>query len=364
MLSHSSNRSRDLMHRACLVLAGMAAFAVALTSCAAADSAGEVTSEAAISDPLRLADDYAPTHPFVKYGASVFIEEVESQGVPVEYFPAGQMGTPEDLAVLLENEVIDVGSTAPAYLESKFPLSSVSDLPSDVSDSCVAANAMMDLLGEGGILYEEEFAPRGLRPLWVAVLPGYELQTATQRVATPEDVQNLLIRSAGGALDAATDYIGAQAVSMPGGDAYEAMARHTVDGVGFTYISAYQYGLHDVADYSTDGLNMGSFVLPYVITDRAWNNLSSEQQESVVRSAATANQSLCEGVNEETAVAKQAMADGGITYVPIEGDDAEAWAEVLSGVREDWAQSMDEAGMPGTEVLEAYDEAVAKYAGK
>ena len=26
----------------------------------------------------------------------------------------------------------------------------------------------------------------------------------------------------------------------------EAMARHTVDGVGFTYISAYQYGLHDV----------------------------------------------------------------------------------------------------------------------
>ena len=43
-----------------------------------------------------------------------------------------------------------------------------------------------------------------------------------------------------------------------------------------------------MCDYSTDGLNMGSFV-PYVITDRAWNNLSSEQQESVVRSATATN---------------------------------------------------------------------------
>lgn len=334
---------------------------LALSSCTGTASENDASPTSAEASPLRLADDYAPTHPFVEYGASVFIEEAESDGVPIDYFPAGQMGTPEDLAVLLETEVLDVGSTAPAYLESKFPLSSVSDLPSDVSDSCVAANAMMDLLGEDGILYEEEFKPRGLRPLWVAVLPGYELQTATKRVESPEDAHGLLIRSAGGALDATTDHIGAQAVSMPGGDAYEAMARHTVDGVGFTYISAHQYGLEGVADYSTEGLNMGSFVLPYVITEKAWDNLTPEQQDSVTRSAEVANNSLCEGVNEETAIAKQEMAEGGLTYVPIEGENAEAWEELLAGVRDDWATSLDDAGMPGSEVLEAYDEAVAKH---
>lgn len=256
----------------CVTMAALGLFA--LSSCADAGSSSAASQASGEVTPLRLADDYAPAHPFVEYGASVFIDEAEASGVPIDYFPAAQMGTPEDLAVLLETEVLDAGSTAPAYLESKFPLSSVSDLPSDVSDSCVAANAMMDLLGEDGILYQEEFKPRGLRPLWVAVLPGYELQTATKRVETPEDVQGLLIRSAGGALDASTDHIGAQAVSMPGGDAYEAMARHTVDGVGFTYISANQYGLQDVAAYSTDGLNMGSFVLPYVITEDAWKNLT------------------------------------------------------------------------------------------
>ena len=332
-----------------------------MSSCAAPDNDATPTAASKAQAPLRLADDYAPSHPFVEYGASVFIEEAESDGVAIDYFPAGQMGTPEDLAVLLETEVLDVGSTAPAYLESKFPLSSVSDLPSNVADSCVAANAMMDLLGEGGILYEEEFEPRGLRPLWVAVLPGYEIQTATKRVESPEDVQGLLIRSAGGALDAATDHIGAQAVSMPGGDAYEAMARHTVDGVGFTYISANQYGLQSVADFSTDGLNMGSFVLPYVITEDAWDNLSEEQQTTVDRSADVANQTLCEGVNEETAIAKREMGEGGLTYVPIDGENADQWQELLSGIRDNWATSLDDVGMPGTEVLEAYDEAVAKY---
>jgi len=343
----------------CVTMAALGLFA--LSSCADAGSSSAASQASGEVTPLRLADDYAPAHPFVEYGASVFIDEAEASGVPIDYFPAAQMGTPEDLAVLLETEVLDAGSTAPAYLESKFPLSSVSDLPSDVSDSCVAANAMMDLLGEDGILYQEEFKPRGLRPLWVAVLPGYELQTATKRVETPEDVQGLLIRSAGGALDASTDHIGAQAVSMPGGDAYEAMARHTVDGVGFTYISANQYGLQDVAAYSTDGLNMGSFVLPYVITEDAWKNLTPTQQDSVSRAAETANATLCEGVNEETAKAKQEMAAGGLEYVSIEGENAQAWEEVLADIRADWASSMDDAGMPGSDVLEAYNEAVTKY---
>lgn len=106
---------------------------------------------------------------------------------------------------------------------------------------------------------------------------------------------------------------------------------------------------------------MGSFVLPYVITEKAWDNLTPEQQDSVTRSAKVANNSLCEGVNEETAIAKREMAEGGLTYVPIEGENAEAWDELLAGVRDDWATSLNDAGMPGSEVLEAYDEAVAKY---
>lgn len=361
MAYQQSKPKRSVAARAFRLLTTSTIGILLLTSCGGSDTEVDAETASAQNAPLRLADDYAPTHTFVKFGASVFIEEMEDHGLPIDYYPAGQMGTPEDIAVLLENEVIDLGATAPAYLESKFPLSSVSDLPSEVSDSCVASHAMMELLGEDGILYEEEFEPRGLRPLWVAVLPGYELQTATKRVETPEDAHNLLIRSAGGALDATTDHIGARAVSMPGGDAYEAMARHTVDGVGFTYISAYQYGLESVATYSTDGLNMGSFLLPYVITEETWNDLNTDQQEIVLQSAEITNQKLCEGINNETAIAKDAMGEGGLTYVPIEGENAEAWAETLEGIRDKWTQSMDEAGMPGTEVLAAYDAAVAKH---
>lgn len=352
-------KGRDGGARRLRSLCFAATAALFLASCAATNAAGNAETDDAVT--LRIADDYAPSHQFAEYGVSVFIDELADTGVAIDYFPSGQLGTPEDLAVLLQEGVVDISATAPAYLEDSFPLTSVSDLPSKVGDSCVAANAMMELLSEGGILYEEEFAPRGLRPLWVAVLPSYELITIDRRIEHPEDVEGLLIRSAGGALDPSTESIRAAAVSMSGGETFEAMARNTVDGAAFPYSSANQYGLQDVANYSTDGLNMGAFNLPYVISDDAWESLSAEQQETVEQAAALANQTLCEGINEEAQTAKEQMREDGMTFVSIDESNSAPWDELLSGVREEWAKSLDEAGKPASDVLDAYDEAVAKY---
>lgn len=345
------------LHGLCAAVTG----ALLMASCAMPNASGSAEPETDHAVSLRIADDYSPSHQFAEYGVSVFMEELAHSGVGIDYFPSGQLGSPEDLAVLLQEGVVDISATAPAYLEDRFPLTSVSDLPSKVGDSCVAANAMMDLLSEGGILYEEEFAPRGLRPLWVAVLPSYELITIDRRVEHPSDAEGLLIRSAGGALDPSTVSIRAAAVSMSGGETFEAMARNTVDGAAFPYSSANQYGLQDVAKFSTDGLNMGAFNLPYVISDEAWGSLSPAQQETVEQAAELANQTLCDGINEEAQTAKQQMREDGMTFVSIDESNSAEWDELLSGVRDEWAESLDEAGMPATDVLNAYDEAVAKY---
>lgn len=310
---------------------------------------------------LRVADSYSPTHPISAYGASVFQDEMQNEGFGIDYFPAGQMGNARDLAHLARSGVLDVAPASPAYLEDELPLSSVSDLPNMTQDACVAADAMMELLAEDGILYEAEYEPRGLRPLWIAIIPGYEVMTGSTQVKAPQDAEGQVLRSAGGAFDVTIEAIGASAVSMPAGDTYEAMARGTIDGTPMPYVSAVSYNLEEVANFSTDGLNLGSVGIPYVISERSWQQLSTEEQASVRAAAGTANQTLCEGLNNDRDESKQIIIDEGMTFTAIEGDLAEAWDSVLTDVRADWASSLDEIDLPGTEVLEAYEKAVERH---
>ncbi|WP_190273515.1 TRAP transporter substrate-binding protein DctP [Crystallibacter crystallopoietes] len=333
---------------------------LALTGCAAeADAISPAAGQK--DDSIRLADSYSTSHPFARHGVSVFLEKMEAAGFDVSYFPSGQMGSAQDLAALVKSEVLDIGPASAAYLEDQFPLSSVSDLPNMTDDACVASGAMMDLLGEGGILYEAEYRPQGLRPLWISIIPGYEVMTASTQVTTPDDVDGLVMRSSGGAFDVTMEAIGATAVSMSAGDTYEAMTRGTIDGTPMPYVSVASYSLEEVTGYSTDGLNLGSVGIPYVISEETWDALSREQQASVRLASAAASQSLCDGLNEEREAARKKMSDAGVSFSRIEGSDAAAWDAILADVRVTWARSLDKINLPGTNVLSAYEEAVKRH---
>lgn len=329
------------------------ALSVALVGCSEAEASDDTS--------LRLADSYSVRHAFAEYGVSVFLEELSEADIQVDYFPAGQMGNAQDLESLVTTGNLDIAPASPAYLEDKYPLASVGDLPNWTEDACVATHAMSDLSEPGGILYEEEFQPRGLRPLWIAIIPGYEVMTSNRQVEFPKDVEGLLMRSSGGAFDVTTTAIGAAAVSLSAADTYEAMARNTVDGTSMPYSSAVTYNLEEVARFSTDGLNIGAVGIPYVISEDSWEALSTDEQESVEQAANKVKDSLCQGLNEEREESKDILVDAGVELTPISGEAQDAWEEVLDDVRRSWAESFDEIGQPGTEVLEAYEKAVAKY---
>lgn len=355
MSRHQSLGARPHQRRRALPLAlGLVLTVTAFAGCAPG-------SEAEAGPTLSLADSYSPKHPFGEYGVSVFLDELDSAGVTTEYYPSGQMGNAEDLASLISTENVDIGPASAAYLEDKMPLSSVGDLPMMTTDACVASASMMDLLGEDGILYQEEYKDRGLRPLWVSIIPGYEVMTSSVKVEDPSDVSGLLLRSSGGAFDVTMDEIGAAAVSMSAADTYEAMAKSTVDGTAMPFVSVPSYNLEQVANYSTDGLNLGAVGIPYVINESAWKGLSADEQKSVTEAAETAQQSLCDGLNKEKSEAKQLMNDAGVEFTPIEGEAEDAWSDELSLAKSEWATSLDSVGLPGTDVLTDFEKAVKSH---
>lgn len=336
-----------------------AAATLALVAACGAESG--VPTGADAPPTIRLADSYPVTHPFAEHGASVFIEGLRDADFQVDYFPAGQMGTPQDLAVLARTGVVSVAPASAAYLEDQLPLSSVSDLPNMTTDACVAARSMMDLLSEGGILYEQEYEPFGVRPLWISIIPNYEILTNDRQVRTPQDARGLILRSSGGAFDVTMERAGAAAVSMPAGDTYEAMSRGTVDGTAMPFLSVVPYRLDEVSRFSTDGLNLGSVGIPYVISEEAWQELTPDQQAAVTAAGEAANESLCAGLNRLHDEGREYMREQGVELTVITGADRDAWLDALDLVRQDWAESLDRIDLPGSEVLAEYEAALARH---
>lgn len=344
------SRAPRVLGAACAV-AGL----TALTACS-----GEVHD----APVLKLADSYSTTHMFARYGVEGFIEDVTAAGdgeVGIEYYPAGQLGGARDIVNLAQAGSLEITPAAPAYLADQLPLSSVTDLPGLEEDSCVAAAAYTDVLSEDGILYQEEYEPRGLRPLWVAVIPGYEIMTVSRPITSPEDVPGLTIRSSGGAMDTNIESLGGAPVSMTAADAYEALSRNTVDGISFPYASVTPYRLEEVLHHSTKGANMGSFGVPYVIGEDAWQELSPAQQDRVMTAAEAATDRMCAGIMEENPASEQAMREAGVEFTELTDEQKAEFATHLDPLREQWADAVDAAGRPGTEVLRAYEDALARH---
>lgn len=346
--SHKTRKIRSLLALSSALMIG------GISGCSSAAAGAD-------KPTIRMADSYSAAHPFAVHGMTPFISDLEDAGFDVDYFPSGQLGSPRDVTHFVERDAVDIAPANPAYLEDQLPLSSVSDLPDQTDDACVAAKAMMDMLGEGGMLYEEEFKPRGLRPLWFAMIPSYEIVTAKTKVVDPADVKGILLRSSGGAFDITIDTIGAAPVSMPAGETYEAITRGTVEGAALPLVSVTSYSLQDVTGYSTDGLDLGTVGNPYVMSEDSWNELPKSRQDALKSAADKTNQRLCEGVNEERRESKEAMRKAGVEFTEFTDSNREKWVTIMSEVRTTWAESLDGEGKPGTETLEQYEEAIEKY---
>jgi TRAP-type C4-dicarboxylate transport system substrate-binding protein len=318
------------------------------TGCAAEDGSTGTT--------LRLADTYATTHPFAVSGVEVFTEQVAKHTggtVGIEYYPAGQMGTPRDLVELTRAGALEATVAAPAYSPDRFPLSTVVDLPGIATSSCALTHAVEPMLAEGGLLYEREYRARGLRPLFIAAIPGYEITTTSRPVARPEDMAGLVMRSTGGAIDGAIRQLGAAGVGMPASEMYEAISKGTVDGTVISPVSLRPYKLNEVIEYSTRGVNLGAVTVPYVISEKAWDGLTAGEQDALEKAGRAASRSLCGDLDRLRGSSEAEMRKDGITFADVTGEAAGGgWTEALGQVRNSWVRDMESRGLPGREALE------------
>lgn len=313
---------------------------------------------------LKFADWLPPSHYTSVEGAVVLIEkarELAGDSLEIDYFPAEQLGKGADMLRLGQSGIADIVSIAPAYITEKFPLSGVPELPNIYQQACEGSSAFHELATGDGILAESEWKPNGMRVLFVGGLGAYRLLTAEKQVNTAEDIKGLKLRTAGGAMDMTAAAMNANSVRMPGPDVLPSLSRGTIDGVFFPLQSVRPWGIQDVLNHMTPDLGVGSFTIIYAISDKSWDKLSPEMQSALSEAGAYATRHHCEFVErEEERITALLEAENGIVPTALPKADIEKLESALSGVQNDWAKSMDDRGLPGTQVLNDFKAALAE----
>lgn len=332
----------------------------AVSACAPAHEEGHTV--------IRIADGFSATHPIGKNGAQNFVETLEQKGpevgLDIEYFANGQLGKPRDLPAVLRTGIAQISVVTPSHVGAHLPLSNVGDLPGFTNDACVGGDAMLEVMQPGTTLYESELAPRDIRPLWIAFLPGYEAMSGSFPIDSPEVLDGKVLRSTGGALDRVVEESGAAGVAMPLQDMYEAISRGTVEGTFASPLSVTPYRLEEVIGYATEGAQLGSVAVTYSVSNEVWSDLNEDQREVISDAARVAQEEVCAGLNSSMEESLAAMREAGTQFHVVTEEERPQWQKVAEPVREKWVADLESVGLPARAVLDEFTQALARAEAK
>lgn len=316
---------------------------------------------------LKVADWMPLTHHTVNEGGKVFMAkatELSKGRLQFEHFPAEQLGKAKDSLSLAQTGVADVVNIAPAYITEKFPLSGVIELPGIYEGACTGSNAFASLVKPGGLLDEQEYKPNGVRVLFSGAQGAYRVLTANKKINTVKDFSGLKLRTAGGPMDLTAALLEANSIRMPGPDVLPSLTRGTLDGVFWPLQSVKPWGLDKALKHMTPNLGVGSFMIVYAISDRAWKKLPPDMQKVIIEAGEHATRMHCQYIDANEAKTVADLQAGGIASTPLPDADVKQVQQGYAKIYGDWAAALDKRGKPGTGMVSAFQKAVSANTAK
>lgn len=328
------------------LLSARAAAAAALLAASAAGHAQTV---------LRAADSLPVGHFFAERGLKFWMAEVRKQtgnAVDLQHFPAEQLGKAKDMLQLAMSGVADLAYVVPSYASDKIPLMTVSELPGLTRSSCHGTRGFMKL-ARGGVLDKKELAPNGVVILFATVLEPYQIY-ANKPINSLDGVKGLKLRTAGGAQAATIKALGGVPVNMAAPETYDSLSRGTIDGVVFPSASLLAYDLPGRLKAGTTDVSFGTTVLTYAMSEKRFQALPENVRKAMLSAGDAASENVCQFLDQNAAANQARITAAGVTYFKLNDADLKRLGEASTAARSEWATQLDRRGKPGTEVLEAY----------
>ena len=314
---------------------------------------------AAQTTTLRAADSLPVGHFFAEKGLKYWAEEVRKEtgnAIQLQYFPAEQLGKAKDMLQLATTGVADIAYVVPSYVSDKMPLMTVSELPGMAQTSCQGTKGFMKLV-RGGVLEQKEMKPNGVVILFATVLEPYQV-FANKPIDSLAGMSGLKLRTAGAAQSNTIKALGGVPISMAAPETYDSLTRGTIDGVVFPTTSLIAYDLPGRLKSGTEGVSFGTVVLTYAMSQKRFQGFAPNVQKAMLSAGDKAAEHVCEFLDESGKANRTKIEAAGVKFFKLSDADKKKLQEASAASQKDWARQLDQRGKPGTEVLEAYANAL------
>lgn len=152
--------------------------------------------------------------------------------------------------------------------------------------------------------------------------------------------------------------IGAAPVNTSLGDFYNNMSTGLVDGVLVWTEAAVAYKLYEVAPYLID-VRLGAVTSKVVTANaRTWERLPNEVRTVLAETAHDYRDELAAETDRRAQRSREQFVANGGTIIEITDAQRRAWGERLPNMARQWAQTLEEQGLPGRDILRDYMDAM------
>ena len=305
---------------------------------------------------LTYSTFFPPTH-IQAVTSENWCKEVEKRTdgrVKIQFFPGQTLTRAPQTYEAVTDGIADIGVTALAYTQGRFPVMSSLDMPLGYPSGVVATKAANALFEK---MQPAEFDSTKVM-YFHAHGPGY-IHTRKVPVKKLEDLKGLRIRSTGMSANIVTA-LGGTPVSMAMPDTYQALQRGVVDGSFHPTETNKGWNMGEVVSYMTIAKPAAYTTTFYVTMNKSkWNEISPEDQKVI------------EEINKEWALkhgeAWDSSDEAGMAFFKEKGgtvitlDDAESkrWATAVQPVIENYIKTLDDMNVDGAATFDFIENVIA-----
>lgn len=323
---------------------------------ASAPMAAHAATALTVSNPY-VAGHYFSTHGFDAWMSCV--TEKSAGSVTFNYFPSGQLASAAQSLDALNDGLVDVSVAPIGYLSSKMPLNGVTMLPGFGTTAQEILAAYRGVLNQDNVL-SQEFNANKIKPIFVNVLPAFQIFSTKEPIQSADGLKGLLVRSAGASNSVTLKALGSSPVEMPASEAYIAMERGTVNAMLGSISSLKPYSLNELVKSISRNGQFGTFPTFGAMSDAAWAKLTPQEQGVVTDCGRSAEQKMAVVMDDENAALQAEFAAAGVAVYDFPEDVMAKMSTDLATVHKEYIDRLEARKIPAAQAYDTYKAAIAK----